>query len=167
MEIKQFQDSRNTQLADFEKGYNFLKTEYSSSLLAAIQESDPASQQQLISKVLQINSELSDQVRSILTELNKGQDSFNPKTLDDLTADLIQYQQQYQEIQKNKDKLQTLKLIYSSSKQKLDDTTTMYNIYLAVLILLTFVVVFLVFKASWSSVSSSITSTVTSTGGRR
>ncbi len=167
MEIKQFQDSRNTQLDEFEKGYNFLKTQYSSSVLAAIQESDPAAQQQLISKILEINSELSDQVRNILTELNKGQDSFNPKTLEDLTADLINYQQQYQEIQKNKDKLQTLKLIYSSSKQKLQDTTTMYNIYLGVLILLTFVVVFLVFKTAWSSVASTVTSTVQAIGGRR
>jgi hypothetical protein len=165
MEIKQFQDSRNAKLADFEKGYNFLKTEYSSTLLSAIQESDPATQQQLISRVLQLNTELSSQVRSILTDMNQGSGSFNPKTLDDLTNDLIEYQKQYQEIQQNKDRLQTLKIIYSTNKKKLIETEFMYNIYLTALIVLTFLVIY--FAMTTSSFSDTVDSIATQVGGLR
>lgn len=165
MEIKDFQESRNAQLIEFDKSYDFLKKEYSRSLLAAINEKDPAAQQQLISTVLNINSELSSLVSDILSELNKGTEGVDPKTLDDLTNDLIIYQQQYQQIQMNKDKLQTLKLIYSSNKTKLETVTNMYNIYLGILVLLTFLVLFLVIRTGWSA---TVYSTVTSqTGGRR
>ena len=43
MDIKEFTDSRNTQLADFQKQYAYLKSEYSTAVSAAIQESDPES----------------------------------------------------------------------------------------------------------------------------
>lgn len=166
MEIREFQESRNARLIEFEQSYDFLKKEYSRALLAAIQEQNPADQQQLISTVLDINSELSRLVSDVLSEVNKGTDGVDPKTLDDLTNDLIIYQQQYQEIQINKDKLQTLKLIYASNKTKLDTVTNMYNIYLGILVLLTFLVLFLVIRTGWSA---TIYSTVTSqtTGGRR
>jgi DNA repair exonuclease SbcCD ATPase subunit len=165
MEIKQFQDSRNAKLADFDKAYNFLKTEYSSTLLSAIQEPDPAAQQQLISRVLQLNTELSSQVRSILSDINQGAGSFNPKTLDELTNDLIEYQKQYQEIQNNKDKLQTIKIIYSTNKKKLVETEFMYTIYLTALILLTFLVIYFVMRTS--SISDTVDSIVTQVGGLR
>jgi len=165
MEIKEFQDSRNSKLADFQKGYNFLKTQYSTTLLAAIQEPDPAAQKKLISNVLDINSELSSQVRGIITDLNQGSGSFDPKTLDQLTADLIEYQKQYHEIQNNKDKLQTLKLIYSSSKTKLQETEFMYNMYLAALIILIFVLIYLVMRTS--SGSSVVDTVTTQIAGKR
>lgn len=165
MDIKQFQDSRNDKLAEFQTGYNFLKTQYSSTLLSAIQEPDPASQQQLVSKILQLNTELSSQIRNILTDLNQGSDSFNPKTLDDLTNDLIEYQKQYHEIESNKDRLQTLKMIYASNKDKLQQTEFMYNIYLAALIILTFVVIYLVMRTS--SVSEVVNTISTQVAGRR
>jgi hypothetical protein len=165
MEIKQFQDSRNAKLAEFQKGYDTLKRDYSSTLMSAIQEPDPSSQQKLVSTVLQLNTELSSQVRNILGDLNQGSDSFDPKTLDELTNDLIEYQKQYQEIQHNKDKLQTLKLIYSTNKEKLKETTLMYNIYLGALILLTFIVI--TFVITTSSVSDTVASTVAQVAGLR
>lgn len=150
MDIKKFQDSRNGKLAEFEKSYNFLKTQYSTSLLAAIQETDPASQQQLVSTVLTINSELSSLLREILGELNKGDTTFNPTTINDLTSDLIEYQKQYQEITQRKNKLQTLKLIYASNRDKLETATHMYNMYLGGLIMLIFVIIYLVMRTSWT-----------------
>ena len=51
MDVKNFQDSRNSELDAFKKQYSFLKTQYSTALSAAINESDPASQQALISQV--------------------------------------------------------------------------------------------------------------------
>lgn len=159
MDIKQFQDSRNSKLADFEKSYNFLKSQYSSSLLAAIQETDPAAQQQLVTTVLDINSELSTQIRDILGELNKGTSDFDPKTINDLTADLIEYQKQYQEITQRKNKLQTMKLIYASNRDKLESATNMYNMYLGGLIILVFVIIYLILRTSWTG---SVVSTVQS-----
>jgi hypothetical protein len=150
MDIKQFQDSRNAKLADFQKSYNFLKTQYSTALLAAIQETDPASQQQMISTVLDINSELSSLLRGIIGDLNKGDNTFNPTTINDLTNDLIEYQKQYQEITQRKNKLQTMKLIYASNRDKLETATNMYNIYLGSLVLLVFVIIFLIIRTSWT-----------------
>ena len=159
MDIKQFQDSRNAKLADFEKGYNFLKAQYSSSLLAAIQETDPAAQQQLISTVLNVNSELSNSLREVLGDLNKGDPTFSSTTLNDLTNDLIEYQKQYHEITQRKDKLQTMKLIYASNRDKLETATNMYNIYLGGLVLLIFLIIFLIIRTSWTG---NIVSTVQS-----
>lgn len=165
MDIKQFQDSRNSKIKEFQTGYNLLRTQYSSTLLSAIQEADPATQQQLISTLLQLNTELSGQVRTILTDLNQGSESFDPKTLEELTNDLIEYQKQYHEIQTNKDKLQTLKLIYATNKEKLKETKFMYNIYLAVLIVLTFVVIY--FVITTSILSQTINTISTQVAGRR
>lgn len=165
MDIKEFQQSRDSKLAEFQKEYNFLKTQYSSTLLAAIQEQDPAAQQKLISTLLKINEELSSQVRAVITDISQGSQSFDPKTLDDLTNDLIEYQKQYHEIQNNKDKLQTLKMIYSTNKNKLEETTFMYNMYLAALIILTFVVIYFVMRTS--SVSSVVNTVTTQIAGLR
>jgi hypothetical protein len=165
MEIKEFQESRNSKLEEFQKEYNFLKTQYSSTLLAAIQEPDPEAQQKLVSTVLQLNTELSNQVRGILTELNQGSGSFDPKTLDDLTNDLIEYQKQYHEIQTNKDRLQTLKIIYSTNKEKLKETEFMYNLYVAALIILTFVAIYLVMRTN--SVSQTVDTISKTVGGLR
>lgn len=159
MNIQQFQDSRNTKLAEFQKAYGFLKTQYSGALLSAIQETDPASQQQLISKVLNINSELTSQISEILGELTKGAPEFNPTTISQLTADLIEYQKQHQEITQRKNKLQTLKLIYASNRDKLEVARTMYNVYLGGLILLVFIIIFLVMRTAWTG---TIVSTVKS-----
>ena len=150
MDIKQFQDSRDAKLADFQKGYNFLKTQYSSALLAAIQETEPAAQQQLISTVLDLNSELSSSLRGVLEDLNKGDPTFDSTTINALTTDLIEYQKQYHEITQRKDKLQTMKLIYASNRDKLETATNMYNIYLGGLILLIFVIIFLIIRTSWT-----------------
>lgn len=159
MDIKKFQDSRDTKLSDFQKGYNFLKTQYSGALLAAIQENDPSAQQQLISTVLNINSELSESLRGILGDLNKGDPTFDPTTINDLTSDLIEYQKQYHEIAQRKDKLQTMKLIYASNRDKLEAATNMYNIYFGSLILLVFLIIFLIIRTSWTG---SVFSTVQS-----
>jgi hypothetical protein len=108
MEIRQFQDDRSSQLDSFEKGYNFLKTEYSTALLAAIKETNPAEQQKLISRVLEINTELTNQANEMIGKINGGNQEFDPTTLEDLTDDLVRYQEQYQQLKINKDKIETL-----------------------------------------------------------
>jgi hypothetical protein len=149
MDVKEFRDSRKTQLADFETQYSALKTEYSRLVLAAIQEQDPKKQQELVTQVLSLNSEMSEQLRGILSALNKGSGSFDPKTLDELTQELITYQKQYSEIEQGKDRVNTLKLIHTSTKQKLSYAQNIYTFYLIALIVLCLLIVFLIIRSSW------------------
>ena len=158
MEIKQFQSARNSALSDFQKTYDSLKNEYSSAVMAAIEETDAEKQQELVSRVLSINADLSNEVRQIITDMTKGSGDVPSKTMDDLTADLIQYQKDYSEIEKGKDRLQTLKLINKSNQEKLDDTKTMYNVYIGALIFLIFIVGFLVIKTNWKQAYVSVRS---------
>jgi hypothetical protein len=160
MEIKEFESSRNSALSDFQKTYSALKSEYSSAVMAAIQESDPERQQELVSRVLSINSDLSNELRQILTDINKGSGSVPSKTMDELTADLIRYQKEYSDIEKGKNRLQTLKLISKSNQEKLEDTTFMYNIYIGALILLVFVVGFLVLRTNLKQAYDAVKSTI-------
>jgi hypothetical protein len=150
MDIKEFTDSRNSQLADFQKQYSYLKTEYSTAVLAAIQETDPEKQQTLIERILAVNQELSSQLKDILGVLNKGSESFDSKTLSDLTADLIAYQKEFQDIQASNDRLTTLKRIQAINSKKLGSVQTTYYVYLGALILLSLVIVYLVIKSSWT-----------------
>lgn len=150
MDVQRFRDSRESELSDFKKQYNFLKSEYSSVLSSAIQESDPASQQNLIQQVLQINSSMADELRSIISKLNQGSQGFDPKQLNDLTQDLIQYQKDYAELEQSKDKVNTLKMIREANSKKVGTAMTMFNIYVAIFIGLAFIVTFLVFKTEWA-----------------
>lgn len=162
MEIKEFRDSRNSRLEEFRETYNSLKTQYSSTLLSAIQEQDPEKQQELVSEVLQINAELSNELRGIISDLNKKTPGFDPKTLEELTNDLIEYQKQYHEIQKGKDRLQTLKIIQADNKKKLSETRTMFNVYLIALVVLTLLVALLVLRSPFVTTIGDVVSQATS-----
>jgi hypothetical protein len=163
MEIKEFQQSRNSTLDDFEKTYDALKREYSSAVMSAIRETDAEKQQELVSRVLSINADLSNALREILSDLQKGSGDVPAKTKNELTADLINYQKQYTEIEKGKDRLQTLKLIQTSNQEKLSNTSLMFNIYLGALIFLVFIVAYLVIKTNWKHAYQTITSAMPST----
>jgi hypothetical protein len=151
MDVKAFTDSRNSHLAEFQKQYTYLKSEYSTATLAAIQETDPEKQQTLIQRALAINQELSSQLKDILGILNKGAESFDSKTLSDLTADLISYQKEFQDMQASSDRLSTLKRIHATNSDQLESVQTMYTVYLAILIFLCVIIVFLVIRASWTT----------------
>jgi len=150
MDVKKFQDSRNAELENFKKQYQFLKGEYAAALSAAIKEPDSTQQLILIQRVQQINAQLSAELHSILDILNKGRSGFEPKELDDLTNDLIEYQKEYAEIEKSKDKIDTLKLIRHSTSQKLNNATFMYYVYIAILVGLSVYVAYLVLTTTWS-----------------
>jgi hypothetical protein len=163
MEVKQFRDARNEKLSEFQSQFTINKELYSSTLHNAIIEPDPAKQEQLIQEVLQINAQLSTNLRDIVGELSKGTDAFDPKTIDELTEDLIKYQQQYEEIQKSQDKAKTLRMINASTLQKLQDATNKYYALFYSLIALVFIIIFLIIRSSWSSFS--FTSMFTETPG--
>ena len=150
MDVKEFQDSRNKELDTFKKTFLFLKSEYSKALSAAIKESDPSQQQILIERVQQINSQLVDEIHTMITEVSKGSKEFDSKELNDLTNDLIQYQKDYAEIEKSKDKVTTLKLIKGTTTENLQKATFIYYVYIAILLFLTFYVGYLVLTTSWA-----------------
>jgi hypothetical protein len=149
MDVQRFRDSRQQKLDEFKQKYSFLRSQYSRTLLAAIQEQDPQSQQEMISQLLSVNAEMVDELKTILGDLNRGQDSFSPKTIGELTNDLIQYQKDYAEIEKSRDRVGTLKMIHSQQSGQLNSATTMFNIYVGVLLALAFLVAYLVIRSSW------------------
>lgn len=150
MDIQKFRNDRSTELSDFKKQYIFLKSEYSSALTSAIQEQDPARQQELIQQVLSLNSSMTSELRDIIAKINQGANGFNPRELNDLTKDLISYQKEYQEIEQTKDKVNTLKRIQQTTTSKLGVASTMYNVYIVLIVALLLVVVFLIFKTEWA-----------------
>lgn len=150
MDIQKFRESRSSELDDFKKQYTFLKSEYSTTLLSAIQETDPARQQDLIQQVLSINASLSEELRSIISKINQGANGFNPRDLNDLTKDLIQYQKEYREIEQTKDKVNTLKRIHDTANKNLSVASVTFNIYLVVIVALLGLVAYMIFKTEWS-----------------
>jgi hypothetical protein len=149
MEVQEFRDSRQQKLDAFKQRYNFLRSQYSRTLIATIKEQDPQSQQQMISELLSINTEMVDELKTILGELNRGEGSFNPATINDLTRDLIQYQNDYAEVERSRDRVGTLKVIHSQKNGQLKSATVMFNIYVGVLIALAFLVAYLVIRSAW------------------
>lgn len=162
MDIKLFQAERNLRLQEFNKKYEFLKQEYHSAVLAAIQEQNPKNQQELITRILSINTDLSNELRSVISDLYKGSEVVPSATMDQLTDDLIKYQQQYSEIEKGKDRLQTLKLISQTNDKKLSDTNLMFNVYIGLLVFLVFIIGYLVFRTNIRYALSSVSSSVSS-----
>jgi len=165
MDIKEFQDSRKAKLADFQLKYNASKLEYSNTLKSAISEQDDQKQKDLIQKVLSLNADMSSELRDILGELSKGSTSFDAKTLDQLTKDLVEYQNQYNEITQGKDQVQSLKLIQASTSQNLEQVNSMFTMYLIALISLCVISIIIVFWGSTMAVLTNMVSSVKSTVG--
>ena len=159
MDVKQFLDSRNTTFDAFMKKYDYLKSEYSKALSSAITATDTQSRVELISHVQTLNTDLSQELRDILTDISKGVDTFNPTTIDQLTQQLIQYQKDHQELDQSQDKLKTLKMIKYTTQSRLKEANVMYGIYIFLLILFCFLLAFLVMKTSFLSSTSSSSTT--------
>lgn len=160
MDIKRFQDSRNTKLTAFEKHYASLKKEYSSALSAAINEQDITKREPLVEKVLSVNTELSSTVKDFMSSINEGTDKVSSKNVAELTKDLIQYQTDYNEITESKDKLQTLKIIHNTTEETLSSVQWMYNLYLFGLISLIVLVIYLIFRTPSQSIFSTMLDTI-------
>ena len=161
MEVKSFQDSRNSELDSFEKRYRFLKSEYSSTLASAINETDANEQQKLVKRVQDINKQLTEELHGIIASLNKGSTGFNPKKLEDLTEELIKYQHDYAEIEKSNDKVTTLKMILNTTTQKLENATWMYYVYISLLAILALYLFYLIFN---TTIGKSIVKTIRTVG---
>jgi hypothetical protein len=151
MDLLAFNDTRKTDLQNFQTQYSQLKTEYSTAISAAIQEPNPTSQNTLIQKVLSLNQNMTEQIRGILGILSRGTTDIDTATMDSLTEDLVKYQRQYADLKKSMDKLQTLKMIQTTTQSNLAIAMTAYNIYLIALCVLCLAVIMLAIRAAWTT----------------
>jgi len=132
MDVRQFQHQRDAKLQEFQGSYQHLKQQYNHLLTSAIAEPDPAQQSKLVQQILQVSAELASQVRDFLKSANAS--PYDPKSVAELTDELIQYQHQYQDIQNAKNKSETLRRVHEQSTQTLGKTQFQYNLYLGILI---------------------------------
>lgn len=165
MDVQAFQESRKAQLDDFMTEYGKLKTQYNAAISAAISQRDTSAQQTQIQKVLDTNAALSDLVKNIIAAMTAGTSAIDTTTLNQLTADLIKYQKDYQDLQNSTDQVQTLKMIQATTSSDLQNALTMYNWYLIALCFLCLVVIMLAIRAAWTtSIFTSIKQTITGAG---
>ena len=151
MDVKAFEKERASKLNDYKKEYEFMKRDYLTTVDAAIQEGDPKEQNDLIQKVLSINSELSEYLRTVIGDLNKGQDSINSTTVNELNAELVKYQQEFQAVKASQDKLTTLKKIQATNSGLADTAINTYYIYLTIIGILVLICVYFTISTAWTT----------------
>jgi hypothetical protein len=149
MDVKVFQDARATDLANFKKQYKVLKDEYSAAMTSAIEETDDTKRDVSVKRVLDVNANMVNEIRSMVAAMTRGKDGFNQKDLTSLENDLIEYQKEYAEIEKSKDKVNTLKKVKETTEKNLESVTGTYYILLGGFLFLCLVTVFLVLRTSW------------------
>lgn len=156
MDALNFQKERQTKLGEFDEKYKFLRSQYSTDLAGAIAESDSGIQAELIDRIKVLNAELTELVRDFIGQISAGTDEIDPKTIPQLTEDLIKYQNDYQEIEKSRDKVATLRMIKNSTKQKLSEAQVMFWALFGMLFLLCGFILYYVFKIRADSFSQTI-----------
>jgi hypothetical protein len=153
MDIIQYQKDRDAEVAEFQKSYNDLKVKYSSLLSDAVNEQDPAKQSELVQQILQVNAELSSEVRAFIAQSGQ-KDGYDPKVLADINNELITNQNQYNEIKHTQDMTTTLANILNEKKGELEGMRNKYTLFIGLLIFAILVVLFFLFRTPSQSIFS-------------
>jgi len=162
MDVKAFEKARSDKLDGYKKDYLEKKRDYSVTMDAAIQEGDPKTQNDLIENVLSINSDLSEFLRGMISDVNKGDNSINSSTVTKLNSDLIKYQQEFQAVKQSEDKITTLKKLQATNSGLEQTAVNTYYIYLSVIGILVLICVYFTITTAWSStLYKNVSSTVT------
>jgi hypothetical protein len=90
MNTTEFKTHRSKQLADFQKQYGDLKTEYSTSVTNAVKEQDRSKQCILIKQVLDVNKKITALLNSFSGNIDPGTCKSNPELKTRLLGDLNQ-----------------------------------------------------------------------------
>ena len=138
-------------MEEFKEKYNSTKRDYLAALSSAILETDPEKQSKLIEGVQSLNSQMAQQVRVFIEILSKQDKDVNHTTIDELKKELIKHQEEYDKIQKSDDRLTTLKMLKANQNDLFTGVSFMYNLYLAALVCLCFLIVYLIFVTNLSS----------------
>jgi len=160
MDIQQTNNDRSKELDAFKKEYVDLKVQYQQSLTQAVYETDPAKQADEIRKVLDVNAQLAQHVR---TFIQSSQQKFNPDMISKLTADIIHYQQEYESIKKAEDKNKVLSDTLNQKRNILDALHHQFNLYLGLFLSLIVIILMLIFRTSLVQLTQSLTPQVSST----
>ena len=164
MDVKAFEKARADKLDAYKKEYSEKKRDYTFTMDAAIQEGDPKAQNELIQTVLYMNTQLSDFLKEMISDINKGDNSINSATVNQLNGDLIKYQQEFQAVKESEDKIKTLKILQGTTAGLVDTALKTYYVYLIVIALLILICVYFTIKTSWStSLAQIVTSRVSTT----
>jgi hypothetical protein len=147
MDILQYQKDRNSELELFKKDYSDLKVEYNRLLTDAIYEKDPQKQSDLVDQVLKVNGDIATLVREFIAN---APGKYDPKTVAELTKDIIDYQKEYADIKNSKKKDRALHNALSTESKKLSSLKNEFNIMLVWLMLGILVVLFLIFRTTSS-----------------
>ena len=146
MDIIQFQKNRDTELSSFKRENELLKEQYSTLLSSAVNERDPAKQGELVRQILGVNSSLASELRDFIA--TQSQKSYDSKAIDELTNELIAYQQDYDKLQKTKDATTTLNMILNENNIRLSSMRFQFNILLGALLISILLTVFLILRTS-------------------
>jgi hypothetical protein len=137
MDIQQYQLDREQDFQAFKTQYDDLKARYISLLNQAIYDSSK------VQDVLDVNKSLVTLVNEFIAE---SQDKFDTKTIQDLTQQIILYQQEYQKIKHSREKSKTLINILNKENSRLEIIQSEFNTYLWVLFSCIVFLIILIFR---------------------
>jgi predicted nuclease with TOPRIM domain len=149
MDIKTFYNERQTKLQEFQNEYNELKIQYKNSLQQYLEDSSK------LQSVLDVNKQLND----LITEfIGKSGSQFDEQTINDLTNDILLYQQQYKELKNSKNSNEKAQQILNSETITLNDLKYKYNIFLGIFIVCILIIIYYIFITPKQSILVSLKS---------
>jgi hypothetical protein len=149
MDIKTFYNERQTKLQEFQNEYNELKIQYKNSLQQYLEDSSK------LQGVLDVNKQLND----LITEfIGKSGSQFDEQTINDLTNDILLYQQQYKELKNSKNSNEKAQQILNSETITLNDLKYKYNIFLGIFIVCILIIIYYIFITPKQSILVSLKS---------
>ena len=144
MNPSEFRVEREKRLKEFEDKYTALKTEYSSALRSAMNETDRAKQCVLIKTALDKNKEITTAVQSFLTLSDDKSCKLTPEMVRNLRVDIEKYKQQHEDIQQGRDRVYSLQQSYEQLQQQstvLHGSQFLYVILVAIAMIVLFILV--------------------------
>jgi hypothetical protein len=148
MDIISYQKQRDADLKEFEEQYGALKEKYMAAISSAVYEDDIQKQAEFVKTVLELNANLSSEVRAFVSKIG---DNYDPKAVQHLTDDLIKYQEEYASIQHANDMTKTLEMILHEDQSKIKDIRFQFNLYIGLLIIGIAIILFYIFWLSMPS----------------
>jgi hypothetical protein len=151
MNTTEFKTHRSKQLADFQKQYGDLKTEYSTSVTNAVKEQDRSKQCILIKQVLDVNKKITALLNSFSGNIDPGTCKSNPELKTRLLGDLNQYKKEHEEIQQGREQLVGLKSALERTKEKTEEINDMFSWYAVLIGMSVVVLIFIIIFRTTSS----------------
>jgi hypothetical protein len=151
MNTTEFKTQRGKQLADFQKQYTDLKTEYSTAVINAVKEQDRSKQCILIKQVLDTNKKITALLNAFNSNVDPGTCKSNPELKTRLMADLNQYKKEHEEIQQGREQLVGLQNALERTKEKTTEINEMFSWYAVLVGLSVVILIFIIIFRTSSS----------------